>query len=234
MTRTGIHHNEAVLTTCLTQMMIKAAYPLRWPTTAMQTAMDWPENLNSMAKMAYRVQEMKPIPTTKIPTATALQMAKKCWCSIPIPTTIAAHSRPNAGCGATLAGLAFEDENYDGQYNEGETLLNNVEVKLYRYNKDIFLPNWNICRQPILISMENISHTWRARQILCCLHISGRLVIHQSQRRTGRNRLWCNRGQKTRLYRPHWPHGQRSICLQCWCRFLWMSVHRRSGMVRLQ
>ena len=46
--------------------------------------------------------------------------------------------RPNAGCGATLAGLAFEDENYDGQYNEGETLLNNVEVKLYRYNKDIF------------------------------------------------------------------------------------------------
>ena len=46
--------------------------------------------------------------------------------------------RPNAGCGATLAGLAFEDENYDGQYNEGETLLTNVEVKLYRYNKDIF------------------------------------------------------------------------------------------------
>lgn len=54
------------------------------------------------------------------------------------PTNDCSPFRPNAGCGSAISGLAFEDENYDGQYNEGENLLEGVEVLLYRYNKDIF------------------------------------------------------------------------------------------------
>jgi|GEM_PF-254724 len=46
--------------------------------------------------------------------------------------------RPNAGCGIVLSGLAFEDQNFNGQYDNGEKLLSDLEVKLYRYNKDIF------------------------------------------------------------------------------------------------